>query len=193
MAVIDTRDSNRMAAVGRGAKQVWVNAFVWHQTKTSCRIPVEVLVDTGAGGGNYASEAFVRSVEHSGRGGQSMVSSSGQGWLRAANPASSATPPMKIAGSCELPLVFRPEDRVRKVLVRVVQDLPYGLIIGAAFLRKNGSVISFAAGGGFKPAPESPWVPFISSTPASRKEGGVVAGWRAASRPGNAEVKVVAI
>ena len=51
--------------------------------------------------------------------------------MRAANPASSATPPMIIAGSCELPLVFNPEDGVREVLVWVVEDLPYGLIIGA--------------------------------------------------------------
>ena len=87
--------------------------------------------------------------------GQSIVSSRGEGWLRAANPASSATPPMKIAGSCELPLVFRPEHIVRKVLVRVVQDLSYALIIGAAFLRRNRSVTSFAAGRGFKLAPES--------------------------------------
>ena len=56
---------------------------------------------------------------------------------------------------------------MRKILVRVVEDLPHGLIIEAAFPRKHGSIISFAAGGGFKPAPESLWVPFISSTGAS--------------------------
>ena len=131
---------------------MWVYAFVWHQARTSCRISVEVLVDTGAGGGNYASAAFVHTGEHSGRGGRSMIGPRGQGWLRAANLRISTTPPMKIAGSCKLPLVFTPENRVREVLVRVVEDLPYGLIIGAAFVRKKGSVISFAAGGGFKPA-----------------------------------------
>ena len=102
---------------------------------------------------------------------------------------------MKIAGSCELPLVFRPEDRVRKVLVRVVQDLPYGPIIGVAFLRKNGSLFSSTAGGGLNPAPESSWVPFISSmgVPSSRKEDGEVVGWRVVSRPVNTEIKVAAI
>ena len=58
-----------VAAMGVGAKQVWVRAFVWYHTRTSCHIPVEVLVDTGAGGGKYSSAAFVRSVERSGRGG----------------------------------------------------------------------------------------------------------------------------
>ena len=180
---------NDAAALGAGSKQVWVRAFVWHHTKTSCRIPVEVLVDTGAGGGNYSSAAFVRSVERSGRGGQSVMSSRGQGWLRAANPTNSAVPPMRISGSCELPLVFSPEDRVRKVLVRVVEGLPYGLIIGAAFLRKNSSIISFAAGGGFKPAPESPWVPFISSTSAfsSKTAERKAVSWQASVRP-NEEV-----
>ena len=84
------------------------------------------------------------------------MSPRGQGWLRAANPTNSAVPPMIFLGSCELSLVFSSEDRLRKILVRVVEDLPYGLIIGAAFLRKNGNIISFKAGGGFKPAPESP-------------------------------------
>lgn len=124
-----------------------------------------------------------------------MISLRGQGWLRAANPTSSATPSIKIAGSCELPLVFHPEGRVRKVVVRVVQDLPYGLIIGTAFSRMNGSVIRFAAGGSFKPAPESPWVPFISSTGVfpSRREGSGAAGWRAARQSSNTEVKAAAI
>ena len=55
---------------------------------------------------------------------------------------------MAIAGSCELLLVFSPEDRVRKVLVRVADGLPYGLIIKTAFLKKHGSIVSFAPGGG---------------------------------------------
>ena len=50
--------------------------------------------------------------------------------------------------------MFSPEDKLRKVLVRVVEDLPYGLIIAEAFLKMHGSSISFAAGGGFEPAPE---------------------------------------
>ena len=65
---------------------------------------------------------------------------------------------MNIVGSCDIPLVFMPEDRVRRVTVRVVEGLPYGLILGAAFLRQHNSVLNFAEGRGFKPAPESPWV-----------------------------------
>ena len=41
-------------------------------------MPVEVLVDTGARGGNYTSSAFLRSVENGGGGGQSMFSPRGQ-------------------------------------------------------------------------------------------------------------------
>ena len=69
---------------------------------------------------------------------------------------------MKNSGSCELPLVFSTKDPVRKVLARVVEGLPYGLIIGAALLGKHGSNISVAFGGGFKPTPDSPWVVFLS-------------------------------
>lgn len=50
------------------------------------------------------------------------------------------------------------------MLVRLEEDLPYGLVIRAIFLRKHESVTSFTAGGGFKPAQESPWEPFIAST-----------------------------
>ena len=58
---------------------------------------------------------------------------------------------MNIVGSCDIPLVFMPEDRVRRVTVRVVEGLPYGLILGAAFLRQHDSVLNFAEGRGFKP------------------------------------------
>ena len=69
------------------------------------------------------------------------------------------------------PVKFMPEDRVRRVTVRVVKGLPDGLILGAAFLQQHESVLNYAVGGGFKPAPESPWVPLRSiagySTPAA--------------------------
>ena len=123
------------------------------------------------------------------------MSPRGQGWLRAANPTSSAVSPMKISGLCEVPLVFSPEDRVRKVLVWVVEDLPYGLIIGAAFLGMHDSIISFAADGGFKPAPESPWVPFISSTGASSSKAAEqnAVSWQASVQTSEAEVEAVAM
>ena len=37
LAVADTRDSSRVAAVGRGAKQVWANGFVW-QTRSTIEV-----------------------------------------------------------------------------------------------------------------------------------------------------------
>ena len=112
-----------------------------------------------------------------------------------ANSTISAAPPLKISGSCELPLVFSPEDRVCKVLMRVVEDLPYGLIIGAAFLGMHDSIISFAADGGFKPAPESPWVPFISSTGASSSKAAEqnAVSWQASVQTSEAEVEAVAM
>ena len=81
------------------------------------------------------------------------------GLLWAANLIQRGVPPLNVVGSCDIPLVFIPEDRVRRMTVRVVTGLPYGLILGAAFLGQHGSVLNFAEGGGFKPAPESPWVP----------------------------------
>lgn len=43
--------------------QLWVDAKVWHPHKVSMRLPVTVLLDTGAGGGNYVSFAFWLSVQ----------------------------------------------------------------------------------------------------------------------------------
>lgn len=101
--------------------------FVWHHTRTSCRIRVEVvLVDTGAGGGNYSSATFVRSGQRSGYGGESIMNPRRQEWVKGVNPTSSVIPLMKMSGSCELPLVFSPNDSVRKALVRGLGDLSYG-------------------------------------------------------------------
>lgn len=145
-------------------------------------MPVDVLIDTGAGGGNYASESFVRSIERNARGGERIISSKGKGSLRAANPIQSGVPPVNIVGSCDIPLVFMPEDRVRRVTVRVVEGLPYGLILGAAFLRQHNSVLNFAEGRGFKPAPESPWVPLRSIAGCSTLSERKTAGWKATPR-----------
>lgn len=171
---------------------MWVHAFVWHTTRT---FRWRCWLDTGAGGGNYASAAFVHSVARSGKGGRSMMRSRGQGLLRGANPTNSATPPMNISGSCELLLVFILGDKVRNVVVRVVEDLRYQLIVGAAFVRKNGSVISFAVGGGFKPAPESPWVPFTLSTGASSSgtQERKAVDWKAGIQPSKPEVETASI
>ena len=104
-------------------------------------MPVDVFVNTGAGGGNDASEAYVRSVERNERAGQRMISPKCKGSLRAANPTRSRISPMNSVGSCHIPLVFMSEDRVRRMTVRVVEGIPHGLFLGAAFLRQNKSVI----------------------------------------------------
>ena len=81
-----------------------------------------------------------------------------------------------------------------KGLVTVVEDPPCGSIIGAAFLKRNGSVVNFETGGSFKPAPESPWVPFLSSTEApSSKKGERAADWQEAARPDCSGTKSTAI
>lgn len=164
-----------------GARQVWVRGIVWHPTKISLRLSVTVLVDTGAGGGNYASQKFIHAVESSFHQEGTIISAAGKGVLSAANPADSNVPPMNILGSVDLPVVFPPDDHVHIISVRVVDRLPYGLIVGAAFMRKNGSVISFLDDDGFKPSPGSPWVPFLSHGRTPSLSGKKVKGWRAFS------------
>ena len=105
----------------------------------------------------------------------------GKGLLRAANPTNRGVPPMNKLGSIDIPLVFPPEDQVRNVTVRVVEGLPYGSIVGAAFLRQNGSMINFSDEGGFRPTPGSPWVPFVAAGKHQSGEGGAkTPGWHAA-------------
>lgn len=81
--------------------------------------------------------------------------------------------------------MFTPEDKVRNVSVRVLEGRPYGFILGASFLPKHGSVVNFAEGGGFKPAPESPWVPFLSCGGGVTSKENNAIGWKPAlTRPG---------
>ena len=144
--------------------QVWIRGKLWHATRLSCRVPVEVLVDTGAGGGNYTSLAFMETVQTNLWGGKAIISSAGKGFLRAANPKDSAIPPMEVIGSGVIPVVFPPIDRVFRISSRVVRDLPYAVVLGAAFMKEHHSTISFRDKEGFKPTPESTWVPFSSHT-----------------------------
>lgn len=41
--------------------------------------------------------------------------------------------PTKVVGSTIVPVVFTPEDKLRMKEVKVVEDLPYGCILGASF------------------------------------------------------------
>lgn len=77
----------------------------------------------------------------------------------------------------------------------MVEDFPYGLIIGVAFFIKHGSVVTFTAGGGFKLAPESPPVLFVSSTgtsPSKITERRAV-DWQAETQPSEPEAEKAAI
>ena len=65
--------------------------------------------------------------------------------------------------------------------VKVVEELRRGLIVGATFLRQNGSMINFSDGGGFTSTPGLPWVPFVAAGKHKTGEGGAKApGWHAA-------------
>lgn len=158
---------------------MWVKGIVWHPKKLNLRLTVVILVDTGAGGGNYASHTFIRSIETNARNRETIMNKAGKDLLNAAIPRDKKVLPMNILGSADLPIVFPPDDRVHIVTVRVVDQLPYGLILGAVFLRKNESVISFAEGGSFRPTPGSTQVPFLSHGTPTGASGKRVKGWRA--------------
>lgn len=86
----------------------------------------------------HRSLSFARLSETQ-EGGEKTIRSEGKGLVRAANLTQSGVSPMNIVGSCDIPLVFMPEDRARRMAVRVVEGLPYGLTLGAAFLRQSGA------------------------------------------------------
>ena len=66
---------------------------------------------------------------------------------------------MSIVCTATLPMVFPPVDRVFYARLRVVEGLPIGVILGAAFMRHYGSVINFAGPGHFKPTRDCDNVP----------------------------------
>ena len=162
-----------------------------------------VLLDTGAGGGNYASLAFIQAAQRFAFSGRRIISKRGRGLLHAANPAKDKVPPMTIVGTAILLLIFPPVDRVFKVRVRVVKDLPFGLILGAAYMRHYNSVLNFGGLRSFHPAGDSPSVPLLPAEqqrspqpwrdgvnhlqPAGGTGGSLASGWaaaRVASRSG---------
>ena len=129
--------------------------------------PANILVDTGAeGGGSYMSLAFYHMTARLGRS-VTPLTKNGRGALHAANPPSNKTPPVRILGSTTLPLKFPAETRVRKITFRVVDGLPYGLIVGADYLRNEESILDFGSGKGFKHKPNAAWIPFLDHTPPS--------------------------
>lgn len=116
------------------------------------------MLDTGAGGGSYISvDMWLRLKRRLGL----SIDVSSAGALQAANPAASKVPPMRILGSVPVPVLLANDSRVRTVVVRVVQALPYAFILGADFFRTHFSTIDFRPGKGFKPTPSAPWVSFL--------------------------------
>ena len=75
---------------------------------------------------------------------QSMFTPVGRGYLRAANPQTSDTFPMRVIGTRFLPLVFKRVDRVFQVTARVVVGLPYAVVIGTYTLWEYHSVLALA-------------------------------------------------
>ena len=69
---------------------------------------------------------------------------------------------MEVIGSCVVPMVFSPVDRLFRISFRIVRNLPYAVVLGATFMKEYQSTISFLEKGGFGPTPESTWVPLSS-------------------------------
>ena len=113
-----------------------------------------ILVDTGAGGGSYMSLAFYHMAARLDRS-VTLLMKHGRGALDAVNPPSNKIPPMRILGSTTLPLKFPAETWVRKITFRVVDGLPYGLIVGADYLRNEEIILDFGPEKGFKRSPNA--------------------------------------
>jgi len=160
------------ARIGRrrrwNSHQTWVTACIWNFKTRRPGFRTTTLVDSGASGGSYASAAFVGALERTEFGGQRIISRRGRGLLRAANPANSDVAPMRIVGTVLLPLVFPPVDRVFRTRVRVVDQLPIGLLLGAAFMWQYGGVLDLGdrdGAGSFRPAPGTSTVPILPPEP----------------------------
>ena len=153
-----------MAAVNSDAgvpatddSQLWIEGQVWHRRRKKHPCKVEILLDTGAGGPGYMSLAMWKSVKRLTR---RKLDTSTAGFLFAANPGDSGVPPMRIAGSTSVPVLFKGDSVARDVPLKVVDGLPYAFILGKQFLQRNRSALDFALGRGFQPVPGAPWVPF---------------------------------
>ena len=71
---------------GGGTRQARVQATIWHPKRCSCRLPVDVLTDTAAGGGKLCIGVFFRSVEQNAWWGGSIIGFKDKGLLRVVNP-----------------------------------------------------------------------------------------------------------
>lgn len=114
--------------------QVWIRACSWHLSHADFRLPIDTLLDTGAGGGNYVS-FWLTIRDWSGCQLSLHTRRSDRGTLRAANPRVSAVPLLRIRDTSVIPGLFPPEERVRKLLIWVVKGLPYDFILEATLFR----------------------------------------------------------
>ena len=155
----------------RSNDQLWIRGIVWNPKRVQHRVSVDILCDTGAGGGSYVSATLWTNLcQHAGL--DNRLSRRGRGYLRAANPHNSGVAPMRVLGSTVIPVVFLPDDCIRPIPVRVVHALPYGFILGARFFRTNRSILDFEHLRGFKPTPSSRWVPFRRNSGMIRPKDG---------------------
>ena len=49
--------------------------------------------------------------------------------------------------------------------LRNIDGLPYGLVVGADYLRNEESILDFRLGKGFKHSQNAPWIPALDHTP----------------------------
>ena len=120
---------------------------LWNKRTRQRGRVLTVLLDSGAGGGNYASAKLIHEIERADYGGRNMISKKRKCRLRAANPENSKKPPMSVLGTCLNSVVFVPVDKIFAVKVRVVDQLPLGLILGTAFMRRYESSLAFKGPG----------------------------------------------
>ena len=122
--------------------QLWIRGEIGRVGRKRKTWPIDILLDTGAGGGNYMSLELWFRVRTLAR---CRLNRSSAGALEAANPSDSGVPPMRIFGHVTIPIMFDSDSRVRNVTVRVVDGLPYGFIIGAEYLRRNKSCLLYTS------------------------------------------------
>lgn len=120
--------------------QLWVQGQIWHRHRRRRPWPVEILLNTGAGGGTYIYLALWRGLRKVLR---RSLDTRSAGALEAVNPSGRGTPPMRMLGSVPIPALLESDSRVRNVKLRVVEDLPYGFISGAECFRANRSTLAF--------------------------------------------------
>lgn len=145
----------------KGSYQSWVKACLWNPIKRKRGYTVTVLLDTGAGGGNYASVKLIHAVQRHVFGVKRIISKRGQGFLHVANPAKDAVPPMSIVRTAVLPLIFPPVDHVFRTYVRVIADpLPTDPGRGIHAPLQQCSCASKGTGS-FKKSADTPSVPLL--------------------------------